>query len=273
MNEPQLFGEVLPEDRIRQLVNKGMPNPDAPLAVQFASSAKSGLLFWQNGRYTLRNNTGQSSLMQVTGIEKPVEINGSWTVSFPLNLGAPAQITLPKLISLHKHAEDGVKYFAGTATYTKNFTIPAGALMNNKQLFLDLGRVEVIAEVKVNGKPLGVLWKPPFIVNITDAVIAGDNILEVQVTNLWPNRLIGDEQLPAEYEYGSLGSGSGVGSAVSGGAIRKLPDWYVQGNPKPSGGRVTFTTWKHYSKDAPLLESGLLGPVILRSALKREIKY
>jgi hypothetical protein len=267
MSEPQLFGEVLTEDRIRQLVNKGMPGPDEPLAVQFAPGTKGGLLFWQNGRYTLRNNAGQSSLVQVTAIEKPVELNGSWTVSFPPGLGAPAQITLPKLISLHKHNEDGVKYFSGTATYTKNFTVPAQTLMNDKQLFLDLGRVEVIAEVKVNDKSLGVLWKPPFIVNITKAVKTGENKVEIQVTNLWPNRLIGDEQLPAENEYASSGSGNSIG------AIRKLPDWFVQGSPKPSGGRVTFTTWKHYTKDAPLLESGLLGPVCLRSALEKVIKY
>jgi len=91
----------------------------------------------------------------------------------------------------------------------------------------------------------------------------GDNQLEVLVTNLWPNRLIGDEYLPAENEYRETGT-----NIKDIGEISRIPDWFLQGTPKP-GPRITFSTWRHYRKDSPLLESGLLGPVHLRTAMRR----
>ncbi|MBD0296297.1 MAG: glycosyl hydrolase family 43, partial [Flavisolibacter sp.] len=271
-SELQLFREVLTEERIRQLFHEGAPLPEEPFPVQITAGVKGELLFWQNGRYTVQSNTGQNKLLPISGIEKPIELRNPWTIHFPPNLGAPDKISLSKLISLHRHPEDGVKYFSGTATYTNTFNVPVGLLSSNKRLFLDLGRVEILADINVNGKALGILWKPPFRIDITEAVKPGANNLEVQVTNLWPNRLIGDEQLPAENEYGNT-SGGGVGNVVSGGGIHKLPDWYIEGKPKPAGGRVAFTTWKHYNKDAPLLESGLIGPVLLRTAMVQTIKY
>jgi hypothetical protein len=139
--------------------------------------------------------------------------------------------------------------------------------VNPKRLFLDLGRVQVLAQVLINGKDLGILWKLPFRVDITDAVHAGDNDLEVRVTNLWPNRLMGDEQLPVENQYvavGGRGAGGGGGTANS---IVAMPDWYVRGQPKPNGERITFTTWHHWNATDKLLESGLIGPVTLRWAM------
>ena len=129
----------------------------------------------------------------------------------------------------------------------------------DRRLYLDLGWVHVMAQVRVNGKDLGLLWKPPFRVDITSAVRPGENKLEVLVTNQWVNRLIGDEQLPPENEYDSDG------------AIKVIPEWYLQGKPKPPGGRTTFATWKHFDKDSPLLASGLVGPVRLRTAVRRRI--
>lgn len=114
--------------------------------------------------------------------------------------------------------------------------------------------------MEVNGKDRGTLWKPPFRVDVTDAAHAGNNDPEVRVTNLWPNRLIGGEQLPPENEYGPNGG------------IPKMPDWYTQGKPKPPGGRVTFATWRHYTADSRLLESGLIGPVRLRTAVRQPIE-
>jgi hypothetical protein len=268
-SEPLLYKEVLSESRLQELAKGTYLKPEETFAVELGRT-KGGLLFWQDGKYSLQNNAGQSMPLQITGTSKPTEITGAWTVSFPPGLGAPAQVTLPTLVSLHNYPHDGVKYFSGTAAYTKKFIIPANAIAANKRLYIDLGRVEVLADVKVNGKSLGILWKPPYRVDITNVAKAGENNLEVAVTNQWVNRLIGDEQLPAENEYGSTGGATGTGGNTTG-AIRKLPDWYVQGKPKPAGGRVTFTTWKHYTKDAPLIEAGLIGPVVLRTAVLHKL--
>jgi hypothetical protein len=272
MGEPQLFREVLGEDRIKQLALAGIPAPEEPAALEYAGSTRPELLIWQDGSYSLRDAAGRTSPLRVTGIGPALEVGGPWRVSFPPNLGAPSEITLPQLASLHKHADLGVRYFSGTAAYRNTVRIPANATAGGKRVFLDLGWVEVMAEVELNGRNLGVLWKPPFRIDVTDAIRAGDNELQVRVTNLWPNRLIGDEQLAAENEYGPppTGGGGGGGGGFAAG-VRRLPDWYAQGKPKPPGGRITFTTWKHYDKAAPLLESGLLGPVRLRTAVRRAI--
>jgi hypothetical protein len=94
---------------------------------------------------------------------------------------------------------------------------------------------------------------------------------EGKVTNLWPNRLIGDEQVPEMYKFPPPAPATGPFASLSGGGIIELPDWYKQGQPKPADGRVTFTTWKHYHKDSPLLESGLIGPVVLRTGVFKSI--
>ena len=150
-----------------------------------------------------------------------------------------------------------MKYFSGTATYEKTFEVTADQLGKGKELYLDLGRVAVIAEVKLNGKDLGILWKPPFRVSIGDVAKVGENRLEVRVTNLWPNRLIGDEKKPPYLKFDLV--------SERGGNPIEWPDWVATGGPVPKTGRLTFTTWHHYDKDSPLLESGLLGPVTLQS--------
>jgi hypothetical protein len=265
MTEPQLFTEALTEDRVLQLAqNKAVPETQLTPKVEIASNGKSGVMIWEDGNYSLRNNSGSSSLFTVTGISKAIVLGGPWKINFPANMGAPKEIVLPELASLHHHPEDGVKFFSGTASYSKSFTIPANALAANKRIFLDLGRVEVIAELIVNGKNLGILWKRPYKVDITENVKTGTNDMIVKVSNLWPNRLIGDELVPEMYKFPPPSAATGALASLSNGGITELPDWYKQGKPKPADGRVTFTTWKHYHKDSPLLESGLIGPVVLR---------
>ncbi len=271
MGEPQLFREALGDDRIRQLAASGLPLPEEPPALEYSGSTRPELLIWQDGNYAIRDASGRTSALRVAGIGRPIAVTGPWRVSFPPNLGAPSEIALPQLASLHKHAEPGVRYFSGTATYRSGLRVPADATSGGKRLFLDLGWVEVMAEVRLNGRSLGTLWKPPYRMDVTDAVRGGENELQILVTNLWPNRLIGDEQLAAENEYGGAPPAGGGGGGGFAAGIRRLPDWYAQGKPKPPGGRVTFTTWKHYDKASPLLESGLLGPVRLRTAVRRAI--
>jgi len=258
MNDPELFTEALGEDRIRQMAAGAIPSPIEPPDVEWAGGATFDHLFWQDGIYKLVDAV-EKTPVKISGIGKPLEIAGPWQVSFPPNLGAPSEVTLPELISLHQHPNPGVKYFSGTATYSKQISIPGGATSDDRRIYLDLGWVHVMAQVRVNGRDLGLLWKPPFRLDITGAVQPGANKLEVLVTNNWINRLIGDEQLPPENEY------------MPDGAIKVIPDWYLQGKPKPSGGRTTFATWKHFDKDSPLLVSGLVGPVRLRPAVRRRI--
>jgi hypothetical protein len=262
LSEPELFAEALDEGRIQKLFAAGVPAPAGPPSVEVAGGSEGELLIWEDGRYRLRDAAGKDVAVPITGIGAAMEITGPWGVAFPPKRGAPAAVRLAELISLHRHSDPGVKYFSGTATYSKEIPIAVSALSRGKRLYLDLGRVEVIAEVRLNGRAAGTLWKPPYRIDITDAVQAGTNRLEVLVTNLWPNRLIGDEQLPPENEYRETGT-----NIKDIGEIKRIPDWFLKNEPKP-GKRITFSTWKHYSKDSPLLESGLLGPVRLRSALR-----
>ena len=230
--------------------------PRAPLAEPKAEMKGTDLLAWEPGKYEFTTASGKNSTYQVAEVPRPMEINAPWTLQFPAKWGAPAEITLDKLISWTEYPDEGVKYFSGTATYRKTFDIPADRV--GKELYLDLGVVKELAEVVLNGHNLGVLWKPPFRVNITKFAKPGANELEIRVTNLWPNRLIGDEQKPPYLKW-------------NGGSPAEWPDWLVDGGPVPDTGRFTFTTWHHYTKASPLLESGLLGPVTLRAAEKISI--
>jgi hypothetical protein len=152
--------------------------------------------------------------------------DGAWDVTFQSNRGAPAKVTLPALASWHENSDPGVKYFSGTATYTKTVQASADWFKAGSKLWLDLGDVKNIAEVTVNGKPLGILWKAPFRLDVTSAMKPGANAMEIKVTNLWVNRLIGDQQPDATRKY-------------------------------------TYTAQQFYRADSPLLPSGLIGPVQL----------
>ena len=208
---------------------------------------------WQPGRYDLRTASGKAQVVDVPTLPSPVEIAGPWEVHFEPNRGAPERVIFDKLVSWSEHSDPGVKYFSGHATYRKSFTWVSekSAIANRQsQIFLDLGRVAVIAEVKLNGKDLGILWKPPFRVEVTDALKSGENTLEVNVVNLWVNRQIGDEQLPEDSDRNADR------------ALKSWPTWVQAGQPSPTG-RFSFTSWRLWKQDAPLVESGLLGPVKL----------
>lgn len=129
-------------------------------------------------------------------IKNVIAVTGKWAVNFPPNMGAPEKAVFDSLISWPSSADTGIKYFSGTATYTKTITVPASALQKGAKLLLNLGEVKDIAEVALNGKPLGILWKAPYTIDITSAVKPGQNTLEVKVTNEWTNRLNGDKLVP-----------------------------------------------------------------------------
>jgi hypothetical protein len=269
MRKPVLFNEVLSEERIRMSSKEKMPSEGPGLIIEMNGYNKPSFLIKENGNYTLRSRNGKTLSFSISDIDKPLEIKGPWQLTLPPNLGAPSAVTLPDLISLHTHGIDGVRYFSGTATYTKKFLFSTKASVN-KRYFLDLGRVEVIAEVKLNEKDFGILWKRPYQIDVTSALKDGLNDLVIKVTNLWPNRLIGDEQLPDPDKFAPGGNASGL-EGLTGGYIEQLPDWYIRNGQKPNNGRVCFSTWKHYLKTSPLLESGLIGPVTIQQAIAKQI--
>jgi len=154
------------------------------------------------------------------------ELTGPWTVKFDPKWGGPESVVFEKLVDWTKRPEPGIKYYSGKATYYKTFDLPGTAQGVEKRLYLDLKRVRNVAHVRLNGKDLGVVWTAPWQVDITQAVKPTGNKLEIDVVNLWPNRLIGDAALPPEK-------------------------------------RLTKTNVTKFKKDMTPLPSGLMGPVQL----------
>ncbi|MGE5296376.1 MAG: glycosyl hydrolase, partial [Solirubrobacterales bacterium] len=230
-----------------------IPIPPRPVAAMRSDAkGRTWLEVREPGEYELTTPSDKVRHMAVKALREPLEVTGPWQVRFAPGRGAPAEITLEKLISWSACSDPGVKFFSGEATYTRTLTIPRGMPGKGRGLYLDLGKVAAMAEVTLNGTTFPTLWKPPFVVDITDTAKAGENRLEVHVVNLWPNRLIGDEQLPEDSDRNDNGT------------LKKWPQWLLDGKPSPTG-RLTFTSWRLWKKDEPLLESGLLGPVTLRT--------
>lgn len=207
------------------------------------------------------------------GLQKPpapeiatLKVEGSWELRFPSGWGAPDKISMAGLASWTENENAGVKYFSGTATYEKEIEVPATFIESGRSVFLDLGEVKNIATVAVNGENCGTLWKPPFRADVSRALKPGKNKLTIRVTNLWPNRMIGDEHEPDDVEWGEpFHYPYAPGNPVIGRQLARVPQWLVAGKPRPSQGRYTFVSFKFFTKDSPLLPSGLLGPVSLES--------
>jgi hypothetical protein len=160
-----------------------------------------------------------------------LRLTGDWEVGFDPHWGGPEKVHFDDLVSWPMRVEPGIKYYSGMAMYRKQFDLlnlaelaASTARKNQRRLYLNLGMVYELAQVRLNGRDLGVVWAPPFRVDITDAVKRTGNTLEIEVVNFWPNRIIGDQSQP--------------------------PDR-----------RFTRTNIRQLTKDSPLMESGLLGPV------------
>jgi len=185
----------------------------------------------QAGDYQLKTAAGQTLAIQVPAVPAPVEISGAWDVSFDLGGSAPENRVFQSLSDWAQHPESAIRHYSGKATYRKSFALPEAQLsIKDLQLTLDLGAVRDLASVRLNGKDLGTLWLEPWQVDVTSLVKPGENILEVEVTNVWNNRLAGDAALPVEQ-------------------------------------RRTFITLPSVTQATPLLPAGLLGPVTLRSTI------
>lgn len=250
--------------------------PDQPFVSVFPAAGlvcnnegQFALQAWDSGDYQIEMSDGTRKAISVESIPAPEVIEGSWTVRFPDGWGAPEKTVFDKLMSWTNHSHTDIKHFSGTATYEKVIQIPSYHIRDNQLLWLDLGRVYNIAEVIVNGRNLGILWKPPFVVNISDVIQTGENRLEIRITNLWPNRLIGDEAKPDIRSFQESRRGEGPAEWNN---WLELADLEQQsGRYSKQTGRYTWATWKHYDADDPLLESGLLGPVRMISQIIKNI--
>lgn len=202
---------------------------------------QSFFIVFEGGKKTM---TKQSRNFPVHTLVNKIE--GPWDVSFDTTWGGPGSLHFSQLEDWTLRPENGVKYFSGIATYKKTFHLPADLkLQENEKLFLDLGEVNNMARIRLNGKDIGTVWTAPWKVDISEAIRGQENKLEIEVSNLWPNRLIGDEQLPDD----EIKNG-------------QWPQWLLNNKSRTSG-RYSFTTFKHYNKDSPLIRSGLIGPVTI----------
>ncbi|MFC2111893.1 glycosyl hydrolase [Bacteroidota bacterium] len=174
-----------------------------------------------------QNGQNRVATAEEVTLTEVINLEGDWYLNFPDSDGKNISLTIDDLLSWTESTNPEIRYFSGTAKYTRSFNLPVEYKDSLWNLILDLGEIKNLAEVTLNGHDLGVLWTPPFACNISEYVQDGKNNLEIRITNLWPNRLIGDMHLP-------------------------------------EGMRHSYATTHPYKADSPLLPSGLFGPVRIR---------
>ncbi|EON79072.1 putative acetyl xylan esterase [Lunatimonas lonarensis] len=207
-----------------------------------ATSRSVVLECWQNGTYTVQSKQGKKYTALVEQIPLPYVLEGAWKLEFAPEWGAPSEAVFPDLISWTDHEHQGIRYYSGLGTYRKSINVPSDWLAGDTQIYLDLGDVREVAEVMVNGRSAGIVWKPPFHAAITDLVQPGENCIRIEVANLWVNRLAGDKQLPDSERF-------------------------TRSNIQADGGSwlANYSEWQ----EEP---SGLLGPVRVLFAKRVELK-
>ena len=186
------------------------------------------------GSYIVTFSNGTSTTVTTANVP-PISVVGPWTLSFPSGWGAPSQLQLRRLQSWTDSDNAGVRYFSGTATYRTTLLLTESQVVAASTAALNLGDVHEVAAVRVNDKSAGILWKSPYSVRVDGLLHAGENKIEIDVTNLWPNRLIGDAQ-------------------------------------NPEGKHYTWTNIRKYTKDSPLLPSGIIGPVNVEPVYELPLK-
>ncbi|MEZ0469880.1 glycosyl hydrolase [Luteimonas salinilitoris] len=215
---------------------------------------RPGTLLTQDRSVQLHLSDRSRRDVRLPVLPAPVPVEGAWEIEFP-KLGGSARFRrVEELASWTEDPDPAVRHHSGTAIYRTRFDLPrqpAGAVA-----ILDLGRVADIARVMVNGHDAGIAWNPPFRLDVTRYLHPGANRLEIHVANRWINRLIGDEAVAVDVEYQKKGT-----SPFTDGRLLTLPAWIYRPEARHEWPRSSFTTWKHYEADSPLVPSGLLGPV------------
>lgn len=237
---PQLWDPISGKTRVLPEYSKNTEQTKIP--IEFGPFESFFVVFSKdeadNPTFSSENFPEQKELITLTG---------AWNVSFQPEWGGPENIIFDELQDWSLHPNKGIKYYSGIATYTKEFDLPKAAAVDvensKRRIYLDFGEVKNMARIRLNGQEIGIVWTNNQL-DVTDYLESVDNHLEIEVANLWVNRLIGDQRL-----YSDDGIKNG-----------KWPEWLLKNEERPSD-RFTFVTYQHYEADDPLLESGLLGPV------------
>ena len=202
----------------------------------------------KNGSYKICANSGKEILVNAE-CPKSMELAGSWNLSFDPAWGGPGNIVFDKLTYWNMRSEKGIKFYSGSAVYKKSFDL-SGEQIKAGTVSLDLGKVEVIARVKLNGKEVGIVWTDPWTIDVTKFVKAGQNDLEIEVTNCWANRLIGDAGLPKD---------------------KRLTKTNIHlYNLKNDGKKFAY---QGFSNEDPLRNSGLIGPVTVNFSVMKTFSF
>jgi hypothetical protein len=185
----------------------------------------------------------------VQNIAAVQKFDGPWDVTFDQAWAGPGAVRFDVLSDWSRNTVDSIRYFSGIAHYRKVFDVQGTIAAKKAGVWLDLGTVYDMARVRLNGRELGVLWTAPWRVDVAGVLRAKGNVLEIDVANRWRNRLVGDERFRPDADYGKDGN------------LLRWPEWLTGGTVRPTTGRTTFASWRHFTAETPLLPSGLLGPV------------
>lgn len=238
-------------------INLAQHKPEPSLVIE------DGKPVWytpEAGELRLTKADGTTAQAQIDAVPDVLPLGGTWTVDFKQKWGPQWQRKFPELMSFSDvDDDDNVKYFSGTAIYTGTFALPKNYCREDIRLMLDLGQVFVMAEVFVNGDSLGILWNEPYETDITKVAREGENQIELRATNQWVNRLIGDEQLPADFK-------------AEGEHYTEWPDWMQKPEAGRPSGRTTFVAHKHWQASDQLLPAGLVGPVVIRPYVRAAVE-
>jgi hypothetical protein len=258
--QPELWNPVTGE--MRDLPDFEVKDGRTLVPMEFAS-AQSYFIVFRNMTAPNQARLAGANALSYTSVR---EVAGPWQVSFDPQWGGPKQaVTFNALTDWTRNENPGIKYYSGTAVYRTAFSAPAG--MAGQSVALDLGNVLYIARVKLNGRDLGVVWCAPWRIAIPPIVLReSDNELEIEITNVWANRLIGDDLEPDDCVWLHPDPAQ-TPLHEKDQYLKEFPDWFLQGQPRPSQRRYCFATWNYATKT--LMPSGLLGPVAIVEARPR----
>ncbi|MBN1345867.1 MAG: hypothetical protein JXQ73_24470 [Phycisphaerae bacterium] len=219
--------------------------PEQGLEVEEVAQQTMQVRLWREGRYVLTDAGGRAHVVEASELPEPIALGGPWEVRFDPSWGGPEKVTFPRLVPWNEHSQAGIKYYSGTARYRQSFELDETAARGPVRL--ELGKVCNIARVRVNGHDLGVVWCAPWTKDLTGVVRSGANKLEIEVANIWVNRLIGDAGLSASERR-------------------------TKTNVALFAKKAKRPAWQGFSAEDSLMPSGLIGPVRIEFGRRAEVR-